>query len=78
MNFKLFTAGPIQVSEKILQEISKPILYHRDSEFINIYNDVVSGIQYVLQTKNDVLIFTASGTGGMEAVVLNLFSKSCQ
>lgn len=76
MNFKLFTAGPVQVPQYIQQEIAKPILYHRDSEFILIFNEVVEGIKYILQTRNDVLIFTASGTGGMEAVVTNLFSKN--
>ena len=74
MKLKLLTAGPVQISENILKEISQPIIYHRDPEFIAILKTVVSGIQYVLETKNDILIFTASGTGGMEAVVVNLFS----
>lgn len=75
MRLKLFTAGPVHVPQRIQKELGKPILYHRDPEFLAIFHEVVTGIQYLLQTKNEILIFTASGTGGMEAVIVNLFSK---
>ena len=72
--FKLYTAGPVDVPQRIQQEIGQPIIYHRDPEFISIFNEMITGIKYLIQTKNDILIFTASGTGGMEAVVANIFS----
>ena len=73
--FKLYTAGPVEVPQRIQSEISKPILYHRDPSFLQIFAEVTAGIQYLLETENNVLIFTASGTGGMEAAVVNLLSK---
>jgi len=72
--FRLFTAGPVSVSPEVLNEICQPLLYHRDAEFLSIFREVIAGIQFVLQTKNDICLLTASGTGGMDAIVVNLFS----
>ncbi len=78
MRPKLYTAGPVTVPQSIQQELSQPILYHRESEFLEIFYSVISGMKYIFQTENDVLPFIASGTGGMEAAILNLFSPGDQ
>lgn len=78
MRSKLYTAGPVTVPDSVQQELSQPILYHRDQEFLEIFDNVISGMKYLFQTEKDVLPFTASGTGGMEAAVLNLFSPGDQ
>lgn len=74
MSHTLYTTGPIQVPDFIQQEISKPVLYHRDAEFLALFYEVGEGLKFLLQTENDILNFTAAGTGGMEAIVCNLFS----
>jgi aspartate aminotransferase-like enzyme len=72
---KLFTPGPTSIPEEILLEMAKPIMHHRTEEFLNIAKDVFEGLKYLFQTKNDVLIMASSGTGAMEASIVNLFSK---
>ena len=47
---------------------------HREKDFDEIVAKARTMLQKVFQTKNDVLILTTSGTGGMEAAISNLFS----
>ena len=72
--YLLFTAGPVPISEQVRSVLSEPIIYHRSNEFVEIFNRVTQGLKYFFQTRHDVMILTASGTGGMEAIVTNLFS----
>ncbi len=71
----LLTPGPTQIPESILALSSKPILHHRTPEFSKIFIDVCEKLKSLYQTKQDVYMLTASGTGAMEAAVTNLFSK---
>lgn len=70
----LLTPGPTPVPAEALSAEGRPILHHRTAEFSAIFNEVKQGLQEVFCTKNDVLIFAASGTGAMEGVVVNLLS----
>ncbi|MEE4312155.1 MAG: alanine--glyoxylate aminotransferase family protein [candidate division KSB1 bacterium] len=71
---KLYTAGPVPVPEFVQSELKKALIFHREDEFKSLYQIMISGLQYVLHTENDVLAFPASGTGAMEAAVSNLLS----
>ncbi len=55
--------------------LSGPAVYHRGAEFENIFADVHIKLKTALKTKNPVLVFSASGTGGMEACVTNLLKQ---
>jgi len=72
---KLFTPGPTSIPEEVLLEMARPIMHHRTEEFLNIAKEVFEGLKYLFQTKNDVFIIASSGTGAMEASIVNLFSK---
>lgn len=72
--FYLRLPGPTEVPEEVLLEMGKPIIGHRTSEFKQLFYTVTEEIKKVFKTENDVLIFPGSGTGGMEAAVVNLFS----
>jgi len=72
---RLFTPGPTSVPEEVLLEMATPIMHHRTDEFIKIASEVLENLKYVFQTKNDVFIIASSGTGAMEASVVNLLSK---
>ena len=72
--YLLLTAGPTPISEKVKNILNQSMTYHRSDEFIQVYQHLTGGLKYLFQTKNDVLILTASGTGGMEAAITNLFS----
>jgi len=50
------------------------MINHRGPEFQKILSDVTAKLKQVFQTKNDVLILTGSGTGGLEAAVVNTLS----
>jgi len=71
---RLFTPGPTPLPQEVRLAQTKQIIHHRTREFSQIFEDVCQGLKDVLQTKNDVLLFTASGTGAMEAAVVNLLS----
>ncbi len=68
---RLMTPGPSPVPEDVLLELARPVIHHRSAEASAVVAEVVDGLKYVFQTQNDVLILTASGTGAMEAAVVN-------
>jgi aspartate aminotransferase-like enzyme len=51
-------------------------MHHRTAEFRALYTRVLADLKIFVGTKNDVVMFTASGTGAMEAAVSNLTSPS--
>src|SRR5690348_10909494 len=66
--------GPTPVPFEILNELTLPLINHRGPEFAAILKRVTARLQYFFQTASPVLTFAASGTGGQEAAVANLFS----
>lgn len=69
MKPRLLTPGPTPVPEETLLELAKAVTFHRAPEFRAILGEVVEDLKYVFQTKNTVLVLTASGSGGMESAV---------
>ncbi len=72
---RLLTPGPTMIPESVLALSSKPIPHHRTASFKKIMTDVQCGLKDLFQTKQPVLMLTASGTGAMDAAVSNLFCK---
>ncbi len=72
----LLSPGPTQIPASICEVLGRPIIHHRTPQFQDILKEAAEGLKYVFQTKNDVLILTSSGTGGMEAAVCNLLSAN--
>ncbi|NEQ28659.1 MAG: alanine--glyoxylate aminotransferase family protein, partial [Microcoleus sp. SIO2G3] len=70
----LMIPGPTPVPEKVLLAMAKHPIGHRTGEFSNIIAEVTQGLKWLHQTENDVLILTASGTGAMEAGMINFLS----
>ena len=70
----LLTPGPTPLPPEVLGAQAKPIIHHRTPQFQAILKEVSEGLKYVFQTKEDVFILTSSGTGAMEAAVVNLLS----
>jgi aspartate aminotransferase-like enzyme len=54
--------------------MAMPIIHHRSPDFLPVLEAAKKGLQWLCQTKNDVLILCASGTGGMVGAVNNFFS----
>ena len=68
---RLMTPGPSPVPEDVLLELARPVIHHRSVEARAVVSEVVDGLKYAFQTRNDVLILASSGTGSMEAAVVN-------
>jgi aspartate aminotransferase-like enzyme len=71
MKARLLTPGPTPVPEDTLLEMARPVFYHRSAEFRQILGEVTQDLQYVFQTRHPVLTLTSSGTGGLEAALVN-------
>jgi aspartate aminotransferase-like enzyme len=69
------TPGPSPVPEETLLALAEPVFHHRTKEFEIILRQVLADLKYVLATENDVLILTSSGTGAMEAAVVNTVAR---
>jgi aspartate aminotransferase-like enzyme len=66
--------GPTPLPPEVLQSMTKQMINHRGGEFHKIMTDVTNKLKVIFQTKNDLLIMTSSGTGGMETAVVNTMS----
>src|SRR2546421_6398291 len=66
--------GPTPVPPEILAAMAQPMINHRGPEFAAIMRRVTARLQYFFQTASPVLTYPASGTGGQDADVANLFS----
>lgn len=68
----LMIPGPTPVPETALLAMAKHPMGHRSSEFSAVLKEVFEDLKWLFQTKQDVFILTASGTGAMEAAIYNL------
>ena len=66
--------GPTPLPDEILQMLSKQMINHRGPEFDQIINGVTADLKKLFQTKNDLFLLTSSGTGGLEATIVNTLS----
>ena len=67
--------GPTPIPEKVLQALSKHPIGHRSKEFQDLVESTTKNLQWLHQTKNEVLTITGSGTAAMEAGIINTLSK---
>jgi aspartate aminotransferase-like enzyme len=70
----LLAPGPTPVPPEVLQSMAMPIIHHRAPDFIPVMEAAREGLRWLFQTKDEVLMLSASGTGAMDAAVTNFFS----
>ena len=70
----LMAPGPTPVPPEVLAASAEPIIHHRGPDFRELMLRCLERLGEVCRTGNDVLLFTASGSGGFESAVVNLFS----
>lgn len=68
--------GPVQLSESVLKSLSEPMIHHRTPAFVKILNKALDGLKYVFETTNPVMILPTTGTGAMEAALINTLSPN--
>ena len=71
----LMIPGPTPVPETVLQALGRHPIGHRSADFQKIVKRTTEQLQWLHQTKNDVLVITGSGTAAMEAGIVNTLSK---
>ena len=68
----LMTPGPTPVPPAVLDAMGQPIVHHRGPDFVAVLERCLRRIKEVFRTESEVLLFTASGTGGMESVMASV------
>ena len=71
---RLLTPGPTPLYPPAVQAMTGSDIHHRTESFRSIYRRVLKNLAHFMGTDNDIVLFSASGTGAMEAAVSNLFS----
>lgn len=71
---RIFAPGPTPVPEAVLSVLAKAPLHHRTKEFIEVLGRVRENLSFVFQTKQPSYLLASSGTGAMEATLVNLFA----
>lgn len=71
----LMLPGPTNVPSRVMRAMAKPVINHRGPEFRDLYKGILDNLKFVFETKGDVLVLTASGTGGVECAIRNILSN---
>ena len=71
----LITPGPTAVPEQVLLDMARPMIHHRTPEFEAIFKEARQGLKRVFKTEQEPLILASSGTGAMEAAVVNTLNR---
>jgi len=69
---RLMTPGPVDVPPETLLDMARPLFHHRTAEFMKLFDETTALLKQVFRTKSDVITFTSSGTGAMEASLVNV------
>lgn len=70
----LMIPGPTPVPDQVLFASAQPPISHRSPEFRTLMAEITANLKWLHQTQNDVLILASSGTGAMEAGIINFLS----
>jgi aspartate aminotransferase-like enzyme len=72
--YQLMAPGPTPVPSEVLLAMAKPIIHHRTPEYDALFVEVRAGLKRLFQTSAEVIPLACSGTGAMEAAVVNTLS----
>ena len=70
----LMIPGPTPCPADVLLAHARPMINHRGPQFKAMLLEVTENLKKVFRTQNDVFILTSSGTGAMEAAIVNTLS----
>src|SRR5919106_6442653 len=72
--YQLMAPGPTPVPSQVLLAMAQPIIHHRTPAYEALFIEVRAGLKKLFQASQDVVPFSCSGTGAMEAAVVNTLS----
>ena len=67
--------GPTNVPERVMRAMITPMINHRGDDFVELYEDAVEKTKKVFQSNGEAVLLSASGTGAVEASVINLIKN---
>ena len=68
------TAGPVEVGQRTLRDMSRPVMHFQDPAFIDLYDRTCAMLREVFRTENDVVILHGEAMLGIEAAAASLIS----
>ena len=66
--------GPTPCPDGVLDAMGRQMINHRGAEFMQVLQDATTKLKTLFMTANDLFVLTGSGTGGLEAAVVNTLS----
>src|SRR5216117_1008999 len=72
--YQLMAPGPTPVPTEVLLAMARPMIHHRTPQYEALFVEVRAGLKKIFQTTADVIPLACSGTGAMEAAVVNTLS----
>ncbi|MGQ0606403.1 MAG: pyridoxal-phosphate-dependent aminotransferase family protein [Candidatus Nitrosotenuis sp.] len=75
MEYLVMLPGPTNVPERVMRAMITPMINHRSDDFVELYQDAVEKTQKVFKSSGEAVLLSASGTGAVEASVVNLIKK---
>lgn len=75
IDYKLHIPGPVNVSDGAYKALTTPVMGHRSSDFVDLYNQCQPLLQELFRTKDPVFLSTSSAWGVMEGAIRNLSEK---
>src|SRR6058998_3498735 len=72
--YQLMAPGPTPVPSEVLLAMAQPMIHHRTPQYEAVFVEVRAGLKRLFQTSAEVVPLACSGTGAMEAAVVNTLS----
>ena len=72
--YQLMAPGPTPVPSDVLLAMAQPIIHHRTPEYEALFVEVRAGLKRLARTAQEVIPLACSGTGAMEAALVNTLS----
>ncbi|MGE0634016.1 MAG: alanine--glyoxylate aminotransferase family protein [Pseudobdellovibrionaceae bacterium] len=71
----LLAPGPVNIHPKVREALALPMIHHRTPEFDGILARVLGRLKKVFMTSESVFLLSSTGSGGMEALIVNPLSS---
>lgn len=75
MEYLVMLPGPTNVPNSVIRAMGVPVINHRSDDFVSIYQPCVEKTREIFRTEGEAVCLSASGTGAVEASVVNIVKK---
>lgn len=73
--YNVLAPGPVNLHPKVQEVLALPMIHHRTPEFDQILAHVLTNLKSIFKTQQPVFVLSATGSGGMEALLVNVLEK---